>query len=187
MLAAARLDHPGARCRRGVGDTVGVEYVSRVPRPPLDGLIDDLYYLEGAPPYARLTLPPPAALLIVNLGAPFRIRAGTDIETAEYADGCVVTMPTRAWEFGYPPWTRSVGVHFKPWGLAPFLPMPAAELCDRPVTVEQATSSGRSPGSRRPGTSKSGGGSCANIPATCWTAGRCRPIDFLQERQLTTR
>jgi len=68
--------HPRARCRRGVGDTVRVEYVSRVPRPPLDGLIDDLYYLEGAPPYARLTLPPmPAAVLIVNLGAPFRLRA----------------------------------------------------------------------------------------------------------------
>ena len=88
---------------------MGVEYVSRVPRPPLDGLIDDLYYLEGAPPYARLTLPPmPSALLIVNLGAPLRIRAGTDIETAEYADGCVVTMPTRALEFGYPLRTRSV-------------------------------------------------------------------------------
>src|SRR5919199_1701015 len=138
MLSAAGMDHPGARCRRGVGDAVGGEYVSRVPRPPLDGLIDDLYYLEGAPPYARLTLPPmPAALLIVNLGAPFRIRAGADIETAEYADGCVVTMPTRALEFGYPLPTRSVGVHVKPWGLAPFLPMPAAELCDRPVTVEQ--------------------------------------------------
>ncbi|TWF76521.1 AraC-like DNA-binding protein [Pseudonocardia hierapolitana] len=122
----------------GVGDAVGVEYVSRVPRPPLDELIDDLYYLEGAPPYARLTLPPgPSALLIVNLGAPFRIRAGTDIETAEYADGCVVTTPTRALEFGYPLRTRSVGLHLKPWGLAPFLPMPAAELCDRPVTVEQ--------------------------------------------------
>ncbi|MFE9747814.1 helix-turn-helix domain-containing protein [Saccharothrix saharensis] len=109
-----------------------------MPGPPLDGLIDDLYYLEGAPPYARLTLPPgPSALLIVNLGAPFRIRAGTDVEAAEYADGCVITMPTRAYEFGYPPRTRSVGVHFKPWGPAPFLPMPAAELCDRPVTVEQ--------------------------------------------------
>ena len=83
-----------------------------------------------------LMLPPtPAALLIVNLGAPFRIRAGNDIETAEYADGCVVTMPTRAWEFGYPLRTRSVGVHFKAWGLAPFLPMPAAELRDRPVTA----------------------------------------------------
>ncbi|MFI6317402.1 helix-turn-helix domain-containing protein [Nonomuraea sp. NPDC050556] len=115
-----------------------MEYVSRVPRPPLDGLIDDLYYLEGTPPYARLMLPPmPAALLIVNLGAPFRIRAGADDETDGYADGCVVSMPTRAFEFGYPPGTRSVGVHFKPWGLAPFVPMPAAELCDRPVTVEQ--------------------------------------------------
>lgn len=115
-----------------------VEYVSRVPRPPLDGLIDDLYYLEGAPPYARLTLPAsPAALLIVNLGAPFLIRAGTDAEAAEYADGCVVTTPTRAFDFGYPLRTRSVGVHFKPWGLAPFLPMPASELRDQPVTVEQ--------------------------------------------------
>ena len=117
---------------------MGVEYVSKVPRPPLDGLIDDLYYLEGSPPYARLTLPPmPAALLIVNLGAPFRIRGGTDIETAEYADGCVISMPTRAFEFGYPLRTRSVGVHLKAWGLAPFVPMPATELRDRPVTIEQ--------------------------------------------------
>ena len=29
--------------------------------------------------------------------------------------------------------------------------------------------------------------SCASTPATRWTAGRWRPIDFLQERQLTTR
>ncbi|WP_344160367.1 helix-turn-helix domain-containing protein [Kribbella yunnanensis] len=115
-----------------------MEYVSRVPRPPLDGLIDDLYYLDGSPPYARLMLPPsPSALLIVNLGAPFRIRAGAEVEMAEYADGCVITMPTRAFEFGYPLRTRSVGVHVKPWGLAPFLRMPAAELCDRPVTIEQ--------------------------------------------------
>jgi hypothetical protein len=41
----------------GICDAVGVEYVSSVPRPPLDELIDDLYYLEGAPPDARLTLP----------------------------------------------------------------------------------------------------------------------------------
>jgi hypothetical protein len=38
----------------------------------------------------------PAALLIVNLGALFRIRGGADVETADYADGCVVSMPTRA-------------------------------------------------------------------------------------------
>jgi AraC-like DNA-binding protein len=115
-----------------------VEYLSRVPRQPLNGLIDDLYYLEGAPPYARLTLPAaPSPLLIINLGAPFRIRGGATGESADYADGCVIAAPTRAWDFGYPQWTRSVGVHFKPWGLAPFLSLPAAELCDRPVTVEQ--------------------------------------------------
>ena len=74
-----------------VGNDVGVEYVSRVPGPPLDGLIDDLYYLEGAPPYSRLMLPAaPAPLLIVNLGAPFHIRAGTDREAVKYTDGCVM-------------------------------------------------------------------------------------------------
>lgn len=118
-----------------------MEYVSKAPRPPLDGLVDDLYYLEGVAPYARLMLPPsPAAFLVVNLGEPFHIRAGTDIEAAEYVDGCVVTTPTRALEFGYPIRTRSVGVHFKPWGPASFLPMPAVELCDAPVTVEQVWS-----------------------------------------------
>lgn len=116
-----------------------MQYVSTVPQPPLDELIDDIYYLEGPAPYARLTLPPsPGALLIINLGAPFRIRAGTETAPADYTDGCVITMPTRAIEFGYPPHTRSVGVHFKPWGPASFLPMPAAELRDRPVTMEQA-------------------------------------------------
>ena len=115
-----------------------MEYVSRVPRPPLDGLIIDLYYLEGAPPYPWLTLPPaPAAVLIVNLGAPFRTRARGDLVPAEYADGVVISTLTRALEFGYPAVTRSVGVHFKPWGLAPFLAMPAVELRDRPVTVEE--------------------------------------------------
>jgi AraC-like DNA-binding protein len=78
----------------------------------------------------------PSAVLIVNLGAPFRISASTDVEAAEYADGVVITTLTQALHFGYPPDTRSVGVHFKPWGLAPFLPMPAAELRDRPMTVE---------------------------------------------------
>src|SRR5262245_8312105 len=79
----------------------------------------------------------PGALLIVNLGPPFRVRAATGIDVAEHADGIVVTTPTRAFEFGYPPQSLSVGAHVKPWGLAPFLPMPAAELCDRPATLEE--------------------------------------------------
>ncbi len=115
-----------------------MDYVSRTPRPPIDALADDVYHLAGEPPYARLTLPAaPAPLLIVNLGAPFHIRAGNDAEASAYADGCVVSAPTRAWDFSYPMPTRSVGVHFKPWGLAPFLPRAASEFRDRPVTIEQ--------------------------------------------------
>ena len=115
-----------------------MQYVSRAPRPSLGGLIDDLYVLEGSPPYPRLMLPPmPSAVLIVNLGAPFVIRSGAHATVAAYADGVVITTLTRALEFAYPPATRSVGVHFKPWGLAPFLPMPAVELRDRPLTLEE--------------------------------------------------
>lgn len=78
------------RCRLALRYIEGMQYLSRAPRPPLDGLIDDLYYLAGTPPYARPTLPAaPAALLIVNLAAPFRIRGGVDREMAEYVDGCV--------------------------------------------------------------------------------------------------
>jgi len=115
-----------------------MEYVSSVPQSPLADLIDDFYFLEGTPPYPRLMLPAsPAAYLIVNLGAPFRIRGAATSETAEYADGCVVSSPTRAFEFGYPLPTRSIGVHFKPWGVAPFVPTPVSDLCDRPATLEQ--------------------------------------------------
>jgi hypothetical protein len=67
---SGRLDHLGARGRRGVGHAVRVEYVSRVPRPPLDRLIDDLHYLEGAPPYARLTLPPAPAACTQGCASP---------------------------------------------------------------------------------------------------------------------
>src|SRR3712207_7703167 len=46
-------------------------------------------------------------------------------------------MPTHPWVSASPLGPRSAGVHSRPWGRAPSLPMPAAELCDRPVTVEQ--------------------------------------------------
>jgi AraC-like DNA-binding protein len=114
-----------------------VKYVSRVPQPPLDQLVDDLYYLEGVPPYSRLKLPPmPSAVLILNLGDPFLI-CGSGARPVEFADGCLLTTGTRHLEFAYPSFTRSVGVHFKPWGWAPFVGIPGSEACDLQLTVEQ--------------------------------------------------
>jgi AraC-like DNA-binding protein len=114
-----------------------VRYESRVPQPPLDQLVDDLYYLEGTPPYSLLKLPPmPSAVLILNLGDRFHI-GGTGARRVEFADGCLLTTGTRHLEFAYPAFTRSVGVHFKPWGWAPFVGIPGSEVCDLPLTVEQ--------------------------------------------------
>src|SRR5687767_3627054 len=87
-------------------DAVVVEYVSRVPRAPLDGLIDDLYYLEGAPPYVRLTLPSaPSALLIVNLG---RRSASAPAPTSRRP-----STPTAAWS-PCPPARGSSATHSGP-------------------------------------------------------------------------
>jgi AraC-like DNA-binding protein len=111
-----------------------MEYVARPPAPPLAHLVDDLYNLAGTPPYPRLTLPPmPNALVIVNLGDPFRVDhpGGTEY----FADGCVWGTPTCRTTFAYPRTTRSVGVHLKPWGLTPLTGVPAG-LLGLPVPLE---------------------------------------------------
>lgn len=114
-----------------------MKYVSRVPQPPLDQLVDDLYYLEGTPPYSRLKLPSmPSAVLILNLGDRF-LMGGSGGRAVEFADGCLLTTGARHLEFAYPAFTRSVGVHFTPWGWAPFVGIPGAEVCDLQLTVAQ--------------------------------------------------
>jgi hypothetical protein len=50
-----------------------MRYVSRVPAPPLDRVIDDLHCLTGVPRHRRMNvLPMPSAHLFVNLGGPAR-------------------------------------------------------------------------------------------------------------------
>ena len=58
-----------------VGHTESMEYVGRVPAPPLDQFIDDIYCLTGVPRHRRLTVPPmPSAHLMINLGGPVRLH-----------------------------------------------------------------------------------------------------------------
>jgi AraC-like DNA-binding protein len=111
-----------------------MEYVARAPGALLAGVVDDLYYLAGAPPYPRFTLPPmPSALVIVNLGDPFRVIHPGGSE--DFADGCVWATPSTWTTFEYPRYTRSVGVHLKPWGLAPLTGVPSGML-GLPVQIE---------------------------------------------------
>jgi AraC-like DNA-binding protein len=115
-----------------------MEYVGRVPAPPLDRFIDDIYCLTGVPRYRRMNVPPmPSAHLFINLGGPVRLRdSDPSVASAVFADGWFMGVWTRRFLFEYPARVRLVGVHFKPWGISPFVDMPATELRDRWVPVD---------------------------------------------------
>lgn len=110
-----------------------MEYTGRVPAPPLDRLVDDIYCLSGVPVHRRMNVPPmPSAHLFLNLGEPVRLYDPTgSAPPVELAGGWFMGLWTRRFLFEYPSRVRLVGVHFKPWGLSPFVDLPAAELRDR--------------------------------------------------------
>jgi AraC-like DNA-binding protein len=115
-----------------------MEYIGRVPAPPLDSFIDDLYCLTGHTPYRWLKVPPlPSAHLFVNLAGPIRLYgADPAVPLAEFTDGWFMGVWTQRFLIEYPTPVRIVGVHFKPWGVSPFIDAPASELRDTCVPVD---------------------------------------------------
>jgi AraC-like DNA-binding protein len=115
-----------------------MEYVGRVPAPPLDEFIDDIYCLTGVPRHRRMNVPPmPSAHLFVNLGGPVRLLdSDPSVPPAEFTDGWFMGVWTRRFLFEYPARVRLVGVHFKPWGISPFADVPATGLRDRWVPAD---------------------------------------------------
>jgi AraC-like DNA-binding protein len=115
-----------------------MEYVSRLPAPPLDRFIDDIYCLKGVPHYRRMNVPPmPSAHLFVNFGGPVLLRdSDLSAPPAIFTDGWFMGLWTRRFLIEYPECVRLVGVHFKPWGMSPFVDMPATDVRDRWVPVD---------------------------------------------------
>jgi AraC-like DNA-binding protein len=115
-----------------------MEYIGRVPAPPLDRFIDDIYCLTGVPRHRRMNVPPmPSAHLVVNLGGPVRLwDSDPSVPPSVFTDGWFMGVWTRRFVIEYPTWVRVVGVHFKPWGVSPFAGVPASELRDRWVAVD---------------------------------------------------
>ena len=115
-----------------------MDYVGRVPAPPLDRLIDDIYCLTGVPTHRLMNVPPmPSAHLYLNLDGPVRVwDPDPSVPPAVFTDGWFMGMWTRRFLVEYPPRVRLVGVHFKPWGISPFVDVPASELRDRWVPVD---------------------------------------------------
>jgi AraC-like DNA-binding protein len=115
-----------------------VEYLGRTPAPPLDRFIDDVYCLTGVPRHRRVNVPPmPSAHLFINLGGPVRLYdSDPAVPPAVFTDGWFMGVWTRRFLIEYQPPVRVVGVHFKPWGLSPFVAIPSSELRDRWLPVD---------------------------------------------------
>ena len=115
-----------------------MEYLGRAPAPPLDRFIDDIYCLTGVPRHRRLNVPPmPSAHLVINLAGPIRLYdSDPAVPPAVFTDGWFMGVWSRRFliEYQTPVWV--VGVHFKPWGISPFVDVPSTELRDRWVPVD---------------------------------------------------
>jgi AraC-like DNA-binding protein len=115
-----------------------MEYVGRVPAPPLDRFIDDMYCLTGVPRHRRTNVPPmPSAHLFVNLGGPVRLwDSDSSVPPEVVTDAWFMGMWTRRFLIEHATPVRLVGVHFKPWGMSPFVDLPLTELRDRWVPAD---------------------------------------------------
>jgi AraC-like DNA-binding protein len=112
--------------------------MGRAPAPPLDRFIDDIYCLTGVPRHRRLNVPPmPSAHLMINLAGPIRLYdSDPAVAPAVFTDGWFMGVWTRRFVIEYQAPVRVVGVHFKPWGISPFVDLPSSELRDRWLPVD---------------------------------------------------
>lgn len=115
-----------------------VDYVCRVPAPPLDRFVDDIYCLTGVPRHRRLNVPPmPSAHLMINLAGPVRLYdSAPAVPPAVLAGGWFMGVWSRRFTIEHHAPVRLVGVHFKPWGISPFVDVPLTELRDRWVPAD---------------------------------------------------
>jgi methylphosphotriester-DNA--protein-cysteine methyltransferase len=113
-------------------------YLQYIPGSPLNAYIDDIYYLDGPAPYARLKiLPMPSLHLIINLGDRCQVYEPTHAKPAgRPIASCWVGLWSTHYVVEYPATLRLYGIHFKPGGAHPFLRMPLSELHNDIVALD---------------------------------------------------
>jgi AraC-like DNA-binding protein len=79
----------------------------------------------------------PSAHLLINLAGPIRLYdSDPAVPPAVFTDGWFTGVWTRRFLIEYQTPVRVVGVHFKPWGISPFVAMPSTELRNRWLPVD---------------------------------------------------
>jgi AraC-like DNA-binding protein len=115
-----------------------MDYIAHIPAPPLNAYINDLYYIDGQSPYPRLKVSPdPMLHLMVNLGQPFEIYAPSQATPfATCSESWWIGLWSHYWIVDWPQPVQFYGVHFKPYGVYPFLRLPLSELHNQVVPVD---------------------------------------------------
>lgn len=112
-------------------------YISRVPAPPLDAYIYDLYYIDSPPPFPRLKVfPMPSLHLMVNLGDAFRVQGANQAEDETCTESWWMGLRSAYHIVYYPTNVQLYGIHFKPGGASPFLQLPVSALHDQVVPLD---------------------------------------------------
>jgi AraC-like DNA-binding protein len=74
---------------------------------------------------------------MINLAAPVRLDdSDPSVPPATLTDAWLMGVWTRRFTIEHPAPVHLVGVHFKPWGMAPFVEAPLTELRDRWVPLD---------------------------------------------------
>jgi AraC-like DNA-binding protein len=116
-----------------------MEYRRRKPAAPLAGFIEVLWYWEGTarPHEFERLLPDGSTELILNLGEDqVRVYDRRDLRRFERLDGATLVGPhSQFFVIDTAEQDRVMGVHFRPGGSFPFLPLPLDELHDLHISL----------------------------------------------------
>jgi AraC-like DNA-binding protein len=116
-----------------------MEYREYRVRPPLDAMVECVWFLRGAGGHGadalQRVLPDGCIELIVHLGDAFASLADTGARTRQ-ASSLIVGMLTRPIVLQTPACVDTMGVRFRPGGAYPFVVSPLAELTDRTVALD---------------------------------------------------
>jgi AraC-like DNA-binding protein len=116
-----------------------LEYLSYRPGPPLEGFVENLWFLSDAPLHARERILPSGTLeLVINLHEDeFRIYDAAELRPPRRFTGAIVSGAYRGpFIIDTEEHAAVLGVHFAPGGAVPFLGAPPGHLADAHLDLQ---------------------------------------------------
>lgn len=116
-----------------------MQYLGRVPAPPLDAFVERIWYCSGVPPHTRERVLPSGGaigLAVTLVEDEVRIEDPANAGTLRIRSGAIVSgAHTRSFMIDARQRASVIGVHFRPGGAFPFLGISPCEIVDAHVAL----------------------------------------------------